>query len=110
MTAKLGPYDLNTIVTGDARQLAEAIPDESVDLVFTDPVYDRIDDYRWLAETAARVLKVDGHLLTWQNVRYWYAAATQLKVKLFESVRLSHIKYHFIIKGSRNISCYLAAS
>jgi len=49
----------NQIVTGDARVLAERIPDESVDLIFTDPVYDRIDDYRWLAETAARVLKPD---------------------------------------------------
>jgi len=47
----------NQIVTGDARELAKAIPDESIDLVFTDPVYDRIDDYRWLAETAARVLE-----------------------------------------------------
>jgi len=63
---KSGPYDLNTIVTGDARELAEAIPDESVDLIFTDPVYDRIDDYRWLAETAARVLKPDRACLAWQ--------------------------------------------
>lgn len=53
------PEYLNQIVTGDARELAQAIPDESVDLIFTDPVYDRIDDYRWLAETAARVLKPD---------------------------------------------------
>lgn len=52
----------NQIVTGDARVLAERIPDASVDLIFTDPVYDRIDDYRWLAETAARVLKPGGNL------------------------------------------------
>lgn len=39
MTGKLGPYNLNTIVTGDAKVLAEAIPDESVDLVLTDPPY-----------------------------------------------------------------------
>ena len=63
MPAKLGPYLLGPndenqgIYTGDARELARAIPDESVDLIFTDPVYDRIEDYRWLAETAARVLK-----------------------------------------------------
>jgi len=49
----------NQIVTGDARVLAERIPDESIDLIFTDPVYQNIDDYRWLAETAARVLKLD---------------------------------------------------
>lgn len=57
--AMVGPYELNTIITGDARELARAIPDESVDLIFTDPVYDRIEDYEWLAETAARVLKPD---------------------------------------------------
>ena len=62
----------NQIVTGDARVLAKAIPDESIDLIFTDPVYDRIDDYRWLAETAARVLKPEGVLLVWSNGRWHY--------------------------------------
>lgn len=67
---KLGPYDLNTIITGDARELAKTIPDESVDLIFTDPVYDRIDDYRWLAETAARVLKPDSACLAFVDSRH----------------------------------------
>ena len=67
---RLGPYllgpndtDKNGIYTGDARELARRIPDESVDLIFTDPVYDRIDDYRWLAETAARILKPGGSVM-----------------------------------------------
>ncbi len=55
----------NQIVTGDARELAKRIPDESVDLIFTDPIYSNIDDYRWLAETAARVLKPRGHLVAY---------------------------------------------
>ena len=64
----LGPNDTpeNGIYTGDARELAKAIPDESVDLIFTDPVYDRIDDYRWLAETGARVLREDRACLVFQ--------------------------------------------
>lgn len=62
---KLGPYDLNQIYTGDARELAKAIPDNSIDLIFTDPVYDRIEDYEWLAKTAARVLKPDSACLMW---------------------------------------------
>jgi len=66
----LGPYELNTIITGDARELAKAIPDESVDLIFTDPVYDRIDDYRWLAETAARVLRPGGWCVAFQYTGY----------------------------------------
>jgi DNA modification methylase len=59
------PEYINQIVTGDARVLAERIPDASVDLIFTDPVYDRIEDYAWLAEIAARVLKDDKALLIW---------------------------------------------
>jgi site-specific DNA-methyltransferase (adenine-specific) len=35
----LGPYALNSIITGDARELAGAIPDSSVDLVLTDPPF-----------------------------------------------------------------------
>lgn len=62
----------NQIVTGDARELAKRIPDESIDLIFTDPVYDRIEDYKWLAETAARVLKPKGLLLCWSNGRWHY--------------------------------------
>jgi len=71
----------NQIVTGDARVLAERIPDESVDLIFTDPVYDRIDDYRWLAETAARVLKPDRACLVWQGVK-WLSDTLQAMLAL----------------------------
>jgi hypothetical protein len=74
MGDRLGPYLLgpndtpeNGIYTGDARELAKAIPDESVDLIFTDPVYDHIDDYRWLAETAARVLRPNSACLAWYS-------------------------------------------
>jgi len=56
---------INQIITGDARLLAEQIPDESVDMVFTDPEYENLDDYRWLAETAARVLSPGGACLAW---------------------------------------------
>ena len=62
------PEYLNQIVTGDARILAERIPDESVDLIFTDPVYENIDDYRWLAETAARVLRHDRACLAFCSI------------------------------------------
>lgn len=61
-------YEINTIVTGDARKLAASIPDGSVDLILTDPVYQNIDDYAWLAKTAMRVLKPGGVLLAWASV------------------------------------------
>lgn len=60
----------NAIVTGDARELARALPDESVDLVFCDPVYENVDDYRWLARTAQRVLKPRGALLCFCGIGY----------------------------------------
>lgn len=66
---------LNQIITGDARELSKGIPDNSIDLIFTDPPYDRasLPLYGWLAEEAARVLKPGGFLLTyngllWKNV------------------------------------------
>jgi len=66
----LGPNDTpeNGIYTGDARELAKAIPDGSVDLIFTDPVYDQMDDYRWLAEMGARTLTDNGSLLTFCGI------------------------------------------
>ena len=53
----------NQIVTGEARELAKRIPDESIDLIFTDPVYDRIEDYEWLAKESYRILKDGGSIL-----------------------------------------------
>lgn len=60
----LGPYELNTVITGDSRELATAVPDNSVDIIFTDPPYPRefLYLYEWLAVTAARVLKPGGFL------------------------------------------------
>lgn len=66
----IGPYELNTIVTGDARELAQAIPDESVDLIFTDPLYDQMTDYKALAEIAKRVLKPNSAALVWCGIGY----------------------------------------
>jgi tRNA G10 N-methylase Trm11 len=56
---KIGPYPCCSIITGDAKELAPAIPDESVDLVFTDPPYDELSLplYEWLATESARALK-----------------------------------------------------
>jgi DNA methylase len=53
------------IVTGDARRLARRIPSQSISLLFCDPVYQNLADYRWLAKLALRVLKPKGVLLTW---------------------------------------------
>lgn len=56
----------NQIVTGDARVLAERIPDASVDLIFTDPPYPKeyFQTFVDLADYGARVLRHGGSLIT----------------------------------------------
>jgi hypothetical protein len=68
--ANFGSYPLNEIVTGDARLLAPSIPDESIDLIFTDPIYQNKDDYIWLGNLAMRILKNTGALLCWSNGKW----------------------------------------
>lgn len=55
--------DLDVVYTGDARTLIDQVPDDSVDLILCDPVYDRPEDYGWLTEIGERVLKPGGNLL-----------------------------------------------
>lgn len=76
---------------GDFRYLGDKIPDESVDLIFTDPPYDRkaIELYDGLGEFAARVLRPGGSLVTYvgqiqlpdamadlsKHLRYWWTCS-----------------------------------
>lgn len=53
----------NTVVTGDARKLTPMLSDGSVALCFCDPVYDRVEDYEWLARECERVLAPGGSLI-----------------------------------------------
>jgi len=80
-TAQL-PVDIS-IQTGDARQLSKSLAGESVDLVFTDPIYDRIDDYRWLAREAARVLKPGGTCIV-QAAHYYLHLTLPAMAEHFE--------------------------
>lgn len=58
------PFDFhNAVVTGDSRELAKRIPDNSVSVCFCDPVYERIEDYEWLARECERVLVPGGNLV-----------------------------------------------
>jgi hypothetical protein len=67
----VGPYNTSwsarpdhSVYTGDCRLLAEAIPDESVDLIMTDPPWDDANWFIWLAEVGARILKPGGSLFS----------------------------------------------
>ncbi len=73
---------------GDFRKIGNKIPDASVDLIFTDPPYDRkaIELYDGLGEFAARVLRPGGSLIAYvghiqlpdvltdlsRHLRYWW--------------------------------------
>lgn len=54
---------LNAIISGDAKELAKRIPDGSVHLCFCDPVYERLEDYEWLAKECERVLVAGGSVI-----------------------------------------------
>jgi len=91
----LGPYALGPnaenqgVYTGDARELAKAIPDESVDLIFTDPPYAKEFRHLYgeLAELAARVLVPGGSLFALSG-GYWL-------MDVLDLVR-PHLNYHWL--------------
>ena len=94
MAGRLGPYLLGPsetfeggIYCGDALELTKAVPSESIDLIFTDPVYNSMEQYRWLAKTAMRILKSDGALLVWYN--------TKLKVEILNILCDSGLHYRW---------------
>ena len=107
MTApdRLGPYLLgpndtpeNGIYTGDARELAEAIPDESVDLIFTDPPYHKHNAYLFevLGKIAASTIKQGGLVLTLSG----QAALTTCINHL-----LQHLDYYWLSSMPHSLGC-----
>jgi 16S rRNA G966 N2-methylase RsmD len=87
------PKKAEGIHLADFRELATIITDNSVDLIFTDPPYDKssLPLYKDLAEIAARVLKPGGSLLTYAGhylvpnifkamsppLRYWWMCGVE---------------------------------
>lgn len=80
--------NVDGLYLGDFREIGDKIPDASVDLIFTDPPYDRkaIELYDGLGEFAARVLRPGGSLIAYvghiqlpyvladlsKHLRYWW--------------------------------------
>jgi hypothetical protein len=58
------------VYTGASGELSALIPDQSVDLIFTDPEYEDFGSYGWLAQLANRVLKPKGALLTFYGIGF----------------------------------------
>jgi len=82
---------VNDIILGDFREKADEIPDNSVDLIFTDPPYDRaaIKLFDGLGEFAAKKLRPGGSLVFYlgqiqlpsaleilsKHLRYWWCCS-----------------------------------
>jgi 16S rRNA G966 N2-methylase RsmD len=60
------------LYVGDFRKLAHRIPDDSVQLIFTDPPYDAdsVKLYRDAASVAARILKPGGSFIAYSGQRH----------------------------------------
>jgi DNA modification methylase len=84
----IGTLNLNQIYTGNARDLASGIPDDSIDLILCDPVYWQIEDYAWLAATGRRVLKPYGSCIAQVGTYY-----------LFDAMRAmaEHLDYYWLV-------------
>lgn len=89
----IGSYPLNEIITGDSRLLAQSIPDNSIDMIFTDPVYENIEDYAWLAETAARILKPNRALVAFYYPKFHLQVGNAMS---------QHLTYQEMIIWHRN--------
>jgi len=77
--AKLGKNTLN-IHHGDFRKIGNLVEDNSVDMIFTDPPYDKdaVSLYGDLSEFAARVLRPGGWCLAYSGHKHLPEAITQL--------------------------------
>lgn len=84
----------DSILVGDMRILGQSVPDNSVDLIFTDPPYGKkyISDYEELAKFAARVLKPGGSLLyyTGQSVLPEVLAVTTPYLTYWWTICMEH--------------------
>ena len=89
--AKKRRRNVDGLYHGDFRKIGDKIPDASVDLIFTDPPYDRkaIELFDGLGEFAVRVLRPGGSLVAYigqiqlpdavadlsKHLRYWWTCS-----------------------------------
>lgn len=83
------PIDVS-IMTGDFRQVLNTFPENSIDLIFTDPPYDEesIHLYGDLARLGARILKPGGSLLVY---------AGHYALPQYFEIMTPHLRYWWII-------------
>jgi DNA modification methylase len=80
-----------TIIHGDFREVLKSIPDNSIDLIFTDPPYDKasIPLLRDLALLASRLLKPSGFIAVMYGQNYL--------PELFDAFKVNNLRYYWLI-------------
>ena len=104
------------IILGDAKELTKDIPDNSIDMILTDPPYPKKYHhlYKWLAIEGKRVLKENSFLFAyagpyWKNVVMKYLGA---ELNYYYDFILRHkgntsiLWPRKIISGYKSILCY----
>jgi site-specific DNA-methyltransferase (adenine-specific) len=88
---------VNNIHNVDAREFTKnLIPSKSIDFIITDPVYNRYEDYEWLAQEAKRILKPDKSLIAFCS-----------DIQMFEckSVMEKHLRFikplYYVVKAKQ---------
>lgn len=61
----------NIIIAGNSIELCQEIPDNSIHLIICDPVYQDIEQYRWLGHLGKRVLVEGGNLIA-QSGQFYF--------------------------------------
>lgn len=57
------------IQCGDSKILSKELESESIDFIWTDPIYANLPDYEWLGQEAFRLLKPNRAMMVWGSQR-----------------------------------------
>jgi len=85
---RIDPFSENTIIKGDCLDIMARMPDECINLVVTDPVYDDIETQEEMARHLCRLLKPSGNVII--------SAAHIVLDRLLPALS-KHLKYRWII-------------
>lgn len=92
------------IYKGRAERLVPFVDDDSIDMVFTDPVYNNIADYAWLLHESVRVLKDNRPVLAFTSTRN--VGAVQAIADDVDGMSYVHTLYYVIVAKATKLRGY----
>jgi len=70
---KVPEHLLDVVTVGNAFEIVwRKVPDQSIDMIFCDPVWQNVNDYAWVGNIARRVLKVGGNCIVQSCSEYLF--------------------------------------